>query len=279
MDAQVSQFLANLKVDKFPNKWNSPLPLSLPLSHSYDNLSYLEIDREIDKNFSFSLSNSEFDIHENFVLEKEGKLIIGGVVSKGQILKGGKYYLGPDKSGNFKIIEVEDIHVKKISTDIAFAGQFSSLHIIKSETSTALRSEDVRKGMSLLEPSGLPIAHKAFVAEVWSLDTVKSVKYKYEPLVTIKHIRQTCRVKKFAPAENKTSEDFHDDTMTTETSSRRKSKKFNSEKDSAFYTLSPEEKTLLVFEFKNYPELITPGSTLIIHDGHLKAFGVILNAI
>lgn len=253
----------------------------------------------------FSLNNSneiisQFDIHENFIKEKEGKLIIGGVVSKGQISKGCKYYLGPDKTGNFKIIEVEDIHIKKISSEIASSGQFSSLSIVKAETMTALRPDDVRKGMSLIESSYLPKCTFAFVAEIWSLDSVnstKKVKYKYEPLVTIKHVRQTCRVKNFLTStkehefeedfqtiERKNSDDFEDDTEIS-ICSRRNNKKStigkveNKSLSNAFYNLNHEEKTLLIFEFKNYPEFITSGSPIIINDGHLKAFGTVLYSI
>lgn len=46
----------------------------------------------------------QFDIHEHFlVTEKESsKLIVGGIVSRGKIVVGQQYYLGPDKNGNFK---------------------------------------------------------------------------------------------------------------------------------------------------------------------------------
>lgn len=271
-------------------------------------LSSLRVDKYITNlsiNNKFSLNNSseiisQFDIHENFIKEKEGKLIIGGVVSKGQISIGCKYYLGPDKTGNFKIIQVEDIHIKKISSEIASTGQFSSLSIVKAETMTALRPDDVRKGMSLIESSNIPKCTFAFVGEIWSLDSVNStkrVKYKYEPLVTIKHVRQTCRVKKFLTPtkedeleedfqtfERKNSDDFEDDTEIS-ICSRRNNKKStigkveNKSLSNAFYNLNHEQKTLLIFEFKNYPEFITSGSPIIINDGHLRAFGTVLYSI
>jgi GTPase len=43
---------------------------------------------------------SEFDIQEHFTVDK--KIIVGGIVSKGKIIVGDNFYLGPDKSGNFK---------------------------------------------------------------------------------------------------------------------------------------------------------------------------------
>jgi len=52
----------------------------------------------------------QFDIHEHFIVGSEKdikdtnacKLILGGIVSHGKIIVGQKYYLGPDKNGNFK---------------------------------------------------------------------------------------------------------------------------------------------------------------------------------
>jgi elongation factor 1-alpha len=43
---------------------------------------------------------AEFDIQEHFMVNK--KIIVGGIVTSGKIIVGEKYYLGPDKSGNFK---------------------------------------------------------------------------------------------------------------------------------------------------------------------------------
>jgi elongation factor 1-alpha len=294
-------FLSQLRVENF----NANFSINKKIPYINDNLFKTNTNINLPQGIPQSFNNeiiSQFDIHENFIKEKEGKLIIGGVVSKGQICKGSKYYLGPDKTGNFKIIQVEDIHIKKISSEIASTGQFSSLSIVKGDTMTALRPDDVRKGMSLLESSNFPKCTFAFVAEVWSLDSVnstKTVKYKYEPLVTIKHVRQTCRVKKFSTStkeneveeemnvfhmkERRNSEDFEEDTEIS-ICSRRKNKKSMMGKDdnlssNACYTLTHEEKTLLIFEFKNYPEFIIPGSPIIIYDGHLKAFGTVLYSI
>jgi GTPase len=111
----------------------------------------------------------------------------------------------------FRIVEVNDIHCKKISTKIAYQGQFSSLSLIKTDTFSGLKYEDIRKGMSLLDVNmSVPYACKSFLAEIWSLDGgTKTIKYKYEPVVTIKHVRQTCKLKKVLDfkMENKFDDD------------------------------------------------------------------------
>jgi len=47
-----------------------------------------------------SLNFSQFDIHDIFMFDK--KVIVGGIVNKGNFSKGNQYFLGPDKMGNFK---------------------------------------------------------------------------------------------------------------------------------------------------------------------------------
>lgn len=183
-----------------------------------------------------------------------------------------------------RIVEVADIHVKKVSAKIAYEGQFSSLSLIKTDTYTGLKYDDVRKGMSLLDVnSSQPLACRSFQAEVWSLDgNSKTVKYKYEPVVNIKHIRQSCRVKKVTESIESShiqSDDENDDNDSSHShSTRRHQRKKISDKISSSdenYSISPDEKILLNFEFKNFPEFITIGSNLIINDSHLKAFGII----
>ena len=43
---------------------------------------------------------AEFDIQEHFTVNN--KIIIGGIVTSGKISVGEKYFLGPDRTGNFK---------------------------------------------------------------------------------------------------------------------------------------------------------------------------------
>lgn len=65
-----------------------------------------------------------FDIHEHFYTSANKKVVVAGFVSKGKLSLGQKCYLGPNKQGQFSIIEVEGLHCKKIPTKSAFKGQF-----------------------------------------------------------------------------------------------------------------------------------------------------------
>ena len=51
---------------------------------------------------SFEVNQSQFDIHDVFMFDK--RIIVGGIVNKGNFSIGNQYYLGPDKQGNFTYV-------------------------------------------------------------------------------------------------------------------------------------------------------------------------------
>jgi GTPase len=226
-------------------------------------------------------------VHEHFIVEGK-KTVIGGVVSKGSIRKGESYYFGPNKLGNYKLVTVMSIHCKKRNVDIAYEGQFSSLCL----SGKNYDSNEVRKGMCLIGVSTVPKAIKRFTADIWSIGSehnVKEVKYKYEPVVIINHIRQTCKIKQekknndlslFEEGSNssltKSTSRFTDmEDMVDEGKMRKKRRvKLSKDKDEVFF-ISRHEKIELMFEFKNTPEYITEGQNVIINDSNIKAMGIV----
>lgn len=129
---QYKEYLIKLKPDAIPMEIKSTEDVLFYANHNNENyipilcvsningmninlLSYLlshipnMLDRTIplinnafeEKGFNFvSSPQSQFDVHEHFNVES--KTIIGGVVSKGRIVKGENYFFGPNKLGNFK---------------------------------------------------------------------------------------------------------------------------------------------------------------------------------
>jgi GTPase len=216
----------------------------------------------IKKKLLTGYETAEFDIQEHFMVDK--KIIVGGIVTSGKITAGEKYFLGPDKTGNFRIVEVEDIHCKKLTHKQVTEGQFSSLKIIRDD----LRIEDIRKGMCLIDLNESPMASRIFEAEIWSADNTKrQIKFKNEPVVTIKHIRQICKLKK--PSND----------VNNEGGGNGFSSKYQKKKEDDSFTLSPDDRITIQFEFKNYPEYIKKNDNIIIFEGCFKAFGVITNII
>ncbi len=147
------------------------------------------------ENNNFNLISSpisQFDVHEHFIVN--GVTILGGVVSKGIIRKNDTYYFGPNKLGNFKLVQVKTIHCKKQDVDIVYEGQFSSLSL----TGNNYNENEVSKGMSLIGINTIlvPKAVRKFKADVWWIgeEQVKEMKYKCEPVVIINHIRESCKI-------------------------------------------------------------------------------------
>lgn len=69
-----------------------------------------------------------FDIHEHFS-NKEKKIVVAGFLAKGKISVGQNCYLGPDKLGNYSVVQIEELHCKKVPSKVAFQGQFATLCI------------------------------------------------------------------------------------------------------------------------------------------------------
>jgi GTPase len=256
---------------------------------------------------SIETEKMEFDIHETLAIDN--KLIVTGIVNKGKVVSDTKCYLGPDNDGKFKIVEIVNIHCKKIPVKYSYKGQYCSIYI---KNQNGLTKEDVRKGMVLLDINALPLSAKMFEVELWTIDgTKKLLKYKYQPILNIKHIRQGAKIKNINDIfiiddpnilnSNRVLENLiMDDTINFENA------KFNLEKiklennnnaimknqnkkttinnginyntDEAVLITSTN-KTKIIFEFMFNPEYLTVGSHVIINDQLIKAYGIVTRVL
>jgi len=146
------------------------------------------------KEKDLDLEKMEFDIHE--IIYKETNSILIGIVSSGKLHINSKCFLGPDSSGNFKIVEVCDIHCKKVNVNYSYKGQYCSVCIKSVGPINTLTRDNVKKGMSLLDLRNTPIASRLFEIELWTIDnTIKTFKSSYQPILNIKHVRQGVKIK------------------------------------------------------------------------------------
>jgi GTPase len=146
------------------------------------------------KEKDLELEKMEFDIHE--IIYKETNSILVGIVSSGKLHINSKCFLGPDSSGNFKIVEVCDIHCKKVNVNYSYKGQYCSVCIKSVGPINTLTRDNVKKGMSLLDLRSTPIASRLFEIELWTIDnTIKTFKSSYQPILNIKHVRQGVKIK------------------------------------------------------------------------------------
>ena len=259
------------------------------------------------------LEKMEFDIQET--IYKETNAIVKGIVSSGKLRINSQYFLGPDSSGNFKIVEVTDIHCKKVSVNYTYKGQYCSACIKSIGTINTLTRDNVKKGMSLLDLKIAPIASRLFEIELWTIDnTTKSFKITYQPILNIKHIRQGVKIKNpdelfLFLTDNKNVNDLESLVSEKEVNldniqeklqnligKKRKIKNnpndsnkninniniINDDKknrDIFFLNdeikIGPNTKTRLVVEFLFNPEYISVGQKVVISDQSLFACGII----
>jgi len=146
------------------------------------------------KQKELELEKMEFDIHE--IIYKETNVILVGIVSSGKLRIKSKCFLGPDINGNFKLVEVCDIHCKKVNVAYSYKGQYCSVSVKSLGDINTLTRDNVKKGMSLLDIRNTPIASRLFEIEIWTIDdTTKNFKNTYQPILNIKHMRQGVKIK------------------------------------------------------------------------------------
>ena len=136
----------------------------------------------------------EFDVHGTIIKEKESILL--GMVTRGKLKSKGKYFLGPDNNGDYKLVQVNDIFSKKIEVPYSFKGQYCSVYVKGLGGVNTLTKEYARKGMSLLEYRNFLSSSRLFEIEIWTLDrNTKKIKTTYQPVLHIKHVSQPVRIK------------------------------------------------------------------------------------
>ena len=146
------------------------------------------------KEKELGLEKMEFDVHE--IIYKETNAILVGIVSSGKLTIKSKCFLGPDINGNFKLVEVCDIHCKKVAVTYSYKGQYCSVCIKSIGDINTLTRDNVKKGMSLIDIRNTPIASRLFEIEIWTIDdTTKNLKRSYQPILNIKHVRQGVKIK------------------------------------------------------------------------------------
>ena len=254
-------------------------------------LSMLSVNNKLEDELKeIEMEKMEFDVHETIRKEKENLTILVGIVSKGKIKNTSTCYLGPDVDGKYKIVEIENIHCKKIDVAYANKGQYCSICI---KGKNGIAKENAKKGMVLLDIRSHPSSCRVFEVELWTIDgSRRIIKNTYQPVLTIKHIRQGVRIKRLCdlfcflrdnveeegPLERLVlREDVNLENVKEEVEKLRqglleKGRYFEGEEE---FIIGPTTKTKVIFEFMFNPEYITVGRNVIINDQSLKAFGVV----
>ncbi|KAJ5120375.1 Translation elongation factor EFTu/EF1A domain 2 [Penicillium bovifimosum] len=176
----------------------------------------------------------EFIINDIFSVPHVGT-VVSGVVKSGVIHAGDTVVVGPDSLGQFTTTAIRSIERKRIQVNACFAGQSGSFALKR------VRRKEVRKGMVVLkkmeEP---PKVYREFVAEVLILSHPTTIKPKYQAMLHVGAVSQTCSVIDI---------------------------------DRPF--IRTGDRALVAFRFVQRPEFLTPGDRVIFREGKTKGLGIV----
>ncbi|KAF3121450.1 hypothetical protein TWF569_002580 [Orbilia oligospora] len=193
-------------------------------------LNILPYHGQFDQNAPF-----EFYVNDTFSVPFVGT-VVSGVVKSGIIHAGDPILIGPDSLGNFISTQIRSIERKRIGVPLVTAGQSASFALRR------VRRRDVRKGMVVLPKTDdpPPKASRQFVAEVMILSHATTIRKRYQAMLHVGPVSQTCSII-----------DLDRETVRT------------------------GDRALVAFKFVQRPEYILPGDKLLFREGRTKGLGVV----
>ncbi|KAJ5279516.1 GTP-binding protein 1 [Penicillium angulare] len=176
----------------------------------------------------------EFLINDTFSVPHVGT-VVSGVVKSGVIHAGDSIVVGPDSLGQFTTTTIKSIERKRIPVNACFAGQSGSFALKR------VRRKEVRKGMVVLKKmETAPKVYREFIAEVLILSHATTIKPKYQAMLHVGAVSQTCSVIDI---------------------------------DRPF--IRTGDRALVAFRFMQRPEFLAPGDRVLFREGKTKGLGIV----
>ncbi|KAL2160445.1 hypothetical protein VTH06DRAFT_1133 [Thermothelomyces fergusii] len=177
----------------------------------------------------------EFHVNDTFSVPHVGT-VVSGIVKSGVIHAGDDVQIGPDSLGRFIQTSIRSIERKRIGVPAASAGQSASFALRR------VRRKDVRKGMVVLPKSDgtSPEVYREFVAEVLILSHATTIKPKYQAMLHVGSVSQTCAI---------------------------------IDVDRPF--IRTGDRATVAFRFVQRPEYLVPGDRLLFREGRTKGLGIV----
>ncbi|KAL3423225.1 GTP-binding protein 1 [Phlyctema vagabunda] len=177
----------------------------------------------------------EFHINDTFSVPFVGT-VVSGIVKSGVVHAGDSVLVGPDSLGNFTPTVIKTIERKRIPVPATSAGQSASFALKR------IRRKDVRKGMVVLpKVEGTPPkVYREFVAEVHILSHATTIKTKYQAMLHVGPVSQTCAI-------------------------------IDIDRE---YIRSGDRATV-AFRFVQRPEYLSPGDRILFREGRTKGLGLV----
>lgn len=176
----------------------------------------------------------EFHINDTFSVPFVGT-VVSGVVKSGVIHAGDTILVGPDSLGQFQTTNVRSIERKRISVPFASAGQSASFALKR------IRRKEVRKGMVVLPKLDTPPkVYREFTAEVLILSHATTIRPKYQAMLHVGPVSQTCAI---------------------------------IEIDREF--IRTGDRATVAFRFVQRPEYLAIGDRILFREGRTKGLGIV----
>jgi GTPase len=184
----------------------------------------------------------EFHVNDTFSVPFVGT-VVSGVVKSGVVHTGDTVLVGPDSLGQFTTTTIRSIERKRISVPGCSAGQSASFALRR------IRRKDVRKGMVVLlakseaNPNMIvpqPKVHREFVAEVLILSHATTIRTKYQAMLHVGPISQTCSIVDIDRAYIRTG-----------------------------------DRATVAFRFCQRPEFLAVGDRILFREGRTKGLGIV----
>lgn len=176
----------------------------------------------------------EFHVNDTFSVPFVGT-VVSGVVKSGVIHAGDAVLIGPDSLGQFITTHIRSIERKRIPVPLCSAGQSASFALKR------IRRKEVRKGMVVLPKLDTPPkVYREFVAEVLILSHATTIKTKYQAMLHVGPISQTCAIIDI---------------------------------DRAF--IRTGDRATVAFRFVQRPEYLGVGDRILFREGRTKGLGIV----
>ncbi|QSZ37041.1 hypothetical protein DSL72_009133 [Monilinia vaccinii-corymbosi] len=177
----------------------------------------------------------EFHVNDTFSVPFVGT-VVSGIVKSGVVHAGDTVLIGPDSLGQFTTTTIRSIERKRIPVPATSAGQSASFALKR------VRRKDVRKGMVVLPKSehNPPKVYREFVAEVLILSHATTIKTKYQAMLHVGSVSQTCAIIDIDRSYIRTG-----------------------------------DRATVAFQFVQRPEYLAPGDRLLFREGRTKGLGIV----
>ncbi|KAK3721484.1 hypothetical protein LTR37_003040 [Vermiconidia calcicola] len=184
----------------------------------------------------------EFHVNDTFSVPFVGT-VVSGVVKSGVVHAGDTVLVGPDSLGQFTTTTVRSIERKRIPVPACSAGQSASFALRR------VRRKDVRKGMVVLlaksdtnpnAPAPQPKVYREFIAEVLILSHATTIRTKYQAMLHVGPVSQTCAIIDIDRAYIRTG-----------------------------------DRATVAFRFVQRPEYLAVGDRILFREGRTKGLGIV----